>query len=38
MKEFIYWRFKYRVKTSEKARVASDTQKALQWLRKNRVK
>jgi hypothetical protein len=35
MKEFAYWRFKYRVKESEKARVASDTHKALEWLRKN---
>jgi hypothetical protein len=38
MKEFTYWCFKYRVKTSEKARVASDTQKALDWLRKNRFR
>jgi hypothetical protein len=33
IKEFIYWRFKLRVKTAEKARVASDTHKALEWLR-----
>ncbi len=32
LKEFAYWRFKYRLKTSEKARVASDTRKALDWL------
>jgi hypothetical protein len=37
MKEFIYWRFKYRVKTGEKARVASDTQKALLWLKRHGV-
>jgi len=29
MKEFTYWLFRYRVKTSEKSRVASDTKKAL---------
>ena len=29
MKEFTYWLFRYRVKTSEKPRVASDTKKAL---------
>ena len=28
-KEFTYWLFKYRVKTSEKSRIASDTKKAL---------
>jgi hypothetical protein len=33
MKAFIYWRFKLRVKESEKARVASDTHKALEWLK-----
>jgi hypothetical protein len=38
MKEFTYWCFKYRVKTCEKARVASDTQKGLDWLRKNRLR
>jgi hypothetical protein len=35
IKEFTYWCFKYRVKISEKARVASDTNKGLEWLRKN---
>lgn len=35
LKEFTYWRFKYRLKTCEKARVASDTNKALEWLRKH---
>jgi hypothetical protein len=38
IKEFIYWRFKYRIKSGEKARVASDTHKALQWLERNGVK
>ena len=31
-KEFTYWLFKYRVRQSERARVASDTKKALQYL------
>jgi hypothetical protein len=31
-KEFTYWLFKYRVDRCEKARVASDTKKALSWL------
>jgi hypothetical protein len=35
MKEFTYWCFKYRVRECEKAKVASDTHKALDWLRKN---
>ena len=39
LKEFTYWLFKYRLKNCEPARVASDTRKALdylkrQWLRK----
>jgi hypothetical protein len=34
MKEFAYWCFKYRVRICEKAKVASDTQKALQWLKR----
>ncbi len=38
MKEFTYWRFKYRVKNCEKARVASDTHRALGWLRQNKAK
>ncbi|MDM7999918.1 MAG: hypothetical protein QUS33_07960 [Dehalococcoidia bacterium] len=33
-KEFTYWLFKYRVEHSEKARVASDTRKALVWLQR----
>jgi hypothetical protein len=35
MKEFSYWRFKYRLQHCEKARSASDTKKALDWMRKN---
>ena len=35
VKQFTYWCFKYRVKTGEKARVASDTNKALMWLKKH---
>ncbi len=35
LKEFTYWCFKLRLKTAEKARVASDTHKGLAWLRKN---
>ena len=31
-KTFIYWLFKYRVTHAEKARVASDTKKGLDWL------
>lgn len=32
LKEFTYWLFKYRVQRSEKAKVASDTRKALRYL------
>ena len=32
LKEFYYWLFKYRLRTCEKARVASDTKKGLDWL------
>jgi hypothetical protein len=35
MKEFTYWRFKFRVRECEKAKVASDTQKGLEWLKKS---
>jgi hypothetical protein len=35
LKEFTYWRFKFRVRECEKAKVASDTQKGLDWLKKN---
>lgn len=34
MKEFTYWLFKYRLKMCEKARIASDTRKALDYLRR----
>ncbi len=37
MKEFSYWLFKYRLKNIDMARVASDTRKALDWLRVNRI-
>jgi len=33
LKEFTYWRFKYRLDHCEKAKVASDTKKALHWLK-----
>ena len=32
LKEFTYWLFKYRLRESEKARIASDTRKALKYL------
>jgi hypothetical protein len=35
LKEFNYWLFKYRLAHCDKARVASDTKKALGWLKKN---
>jgi len=35
LKEFTYWLFKYRLKRCDKARVASDTKKALQQLHLN---
>jgi len=35
MKEFSYWRFKHRLQHCEKPRIASDTKKALDWMRKN---
>jgi len=34
LKEFTYWLFKYRLKHSDKAKMASDTKKALLWLNK----
>ena len=34
LKEFTYWLFKYRVKQCEKAKVASDTRKALEYLKR----
>jgi hypothetical protein len=36
-KEFTYWLFKYRVKHSEPARMASDTKKGLDQLQKMRA-
>jgi hypothetical protein len=33
LKEFTYWLFKYRLKESEKARIASDTRKALEYIK-----
>jgi hypothetical protein len=33
LKEFTYWLFKHRLKQSDKARVASDTRKGLDWLK-----
>jgi len=33
LKEFTYWLFRYRLQQCDKARVASDTKKALRWLR-----
>jgi hypothetical protein len=35
MKEFSYWRFKYRLQHCDKSRTASDTKKALDWMKKN---
>jgi hypothetical protein len=32
MKEFTYWLFRYRLKHCDKARIASDTKKGLDWL------
>ena len=34
MKEFYYWLFQLRLRTHEKARTASDTKKALTWLKR----
>lgn len=34
LKEFTYWLFKYRLKHCDKAKIASDTKKALTWLKK----
>ncbi len=33
LKEFTYWSFQYRLKICDKARIASDTRKALAWLK-----
>ncbi len=37
LKEFTYWLFKYRLAQSEKAKIASDTKKALDYLRRQWV-
>ncbi len=37
LKEFTYWLFKYRLKQCDKARVASDTKKALEQLRQQQT-
>jgi hypothetical protein len=34
LKEFTYWLFKYRLKQCEKAKIASDTKKALEYLKR----
>ena len=36
LKEFTYWLFKYRLKQCEKAKIASDTKKALGYLKRQR--
>jgi hypothetical protein len=35
LKEFTYWLFKYRLKHSDKEKVASDTRKALDWVQRH---
>jgi len=35
LKEFTYWLFRYRLRHCEKARIGSDTKKALDWLKRN---
>jgi hypothetical protein len=35
LKEFTYWLFKYRLKSCEKAKIASDTKKALTYLKRH---
>jgi hypothetical protein len=35
LKEFTYWLFKYRLKHTDKERVASDTRKALDWVNRH---
>ena len=35
LKEFTYWLFRYRLRHCEKARIGSDTRKALKWLKRN---
>lgn len=38
LKEFTYWLFKYKLERSDKAKIASDTKKALDWLKRNGYK
>jgi hypothetical protein len=35
LKEFTYWLFKFRLKYSDKEKVASDTRKALDWVQRH---
>jgi len=35
LKEFTYWLFKYRLRHCDKARIGSDTKKALNWLKRS---
>ncbi len=37
LKEFTYWLFKHRLKQCDKAKVASDTKKALDWLKRKGI-
>ncbi|MDY6835986.1 MAG: hypothetical protein SVY53_14425 [Chloroflexota bacterium] len=37
MKELTYWLFRYRIRHSDKAKVASDTKKALAYLQRQRI-
>ena len=37
MREFTYWLFKRRIKLCDKARVASDTRKGIEWLKNKKV-
>ena len=37
LKAFAYWRFKFRLKMCEKAKVASDSRKAINWLKEHGV-
>ena len=37
LKEFAYWRFRFRLKMCEKAKVASDSRKAIVWLKEHGV-
>ncbi|MFC1994345.1 hypothetical protein ACFLVI_03680 [Chloroflexota bacterium] len=37
LEEFTYWLFKYRLKNCDKARIASDTKKGLEYLKRQRL-